>query len=153
MYSPHLESKNIFRTKITKENFLIRIRSSFLCRFIVTLFPEKKKSINQPSNDCKKEWIFLSFCQFFFSNKKKLYWGPRMTPHKELKASTPQEAQYSSTKKTNQIVRSVQQARKHACSLITTGWLIGSEPLTKSMILHVAHCHSIARNPASLCVF
>jgi len=99
MYSPHLESKNIFRTKITKENFLIRIRSSFLCRFIVTLFPEKKKSINQPSNDCKKEWIFLSFCQFFFSNKKKLYWGPRMTPHKELKASIPQEAQYSSTKK------------------------------------------------------
>jgi len=92
--------KNIFRTKITKENFLIRIRSSFLCRFIVTLFPEKKKSINQPSNDCKKEWIFLSFCQFFFfSNKKKLYWGPRMTPHKELKASIPQEAQYSSTKK------------------------------------------------------
>jgi len=100
MYSPHLESKNIFRTKITKENFLIRIRSSFLCRFIVTLFPEKKKSINQPSNDCKKEWIFLSFCQiFFFQIKKKLYWGPRMTPHKELKASIPQEAQYSSTKK------------------------------------------------------
>jgi len=71
MYSPHLESKNIFRTNITKENFLIRIRSSFLCRFIVTLFPEKKKSINQPSNDCKKEWIFLSFCQIFFFQIKK----------------------------------------------------------------------------------
>merc|ERR1711997_825764 len=108
------------------------------------------KSINQPSNDRKKEW-FLFFLPIF-QIKKKLYWGPRMTPHKELKASTPQEAQYSSTKKKNQSVRSVQQARKHACSLITTGWLIGSEPLTKSMILHVVHCHSIARNPASLCV-
>jgi len=57
------------------------------------------KSINQPSNDRKKEW-FLSFCQSF-QIKKKLYWGPRMTPHKELKASIPQEAQYSSTKKKN----------------------------------------------------
>jgi hypothetical protein len=73
----------------------------------------------------------VSFFLPIFSNKKKLYWGPRMTPHKELKASIPQEAQYSSTKKkTNQSVRSVQQARKHACSLITTGWLIGSEPLS-----------------------
>jgi len=55
------------------------------------------KSINQPSNDRKKN-DFFSFCQSF-QIKKKLYWGPRMTPHKELKASTPQEAQYSSTKK------------------------------------------------------
>jgi len=41
----------------------------------------------------------VSFFLPIFSNKKKLYWGPRMTPHKELKASIPQEAQYSSTKK------------------------------------------------------
>jgi len=57
----------------------------------------------------------VSFFLPIFSNKKKLYWGPRMTPHKELKASIPQEAQYSSTKKkTNQSVRSVQQASKEA---------------------------------------
>jgi len=43
----------------------------------------------------------VSFFLPIFSNKKKLYWGPRMTPHKELKASIPQEAQYSSTKKKN----------------------------------------------------
>jgi len=47
----------------------------------------------------KKNGSFFLFANFFFSNKKKLYWGPRMTPHKELKASIPQEAQYSSTKK------------------------------------------------------
>jgi len=90
------------------------------------------KSINQPSNDRKKEW-FLSFCQSF-QIKKKLYWGPRMTPHKELKASIPQEAQYSSTKKKNrqsECARCSKQARKHACSRITGLWLIGSEPLTK----------------------
>lgn len=47
----------------------------------------------------KKNGSFFLFANLFFSNKKKLYWGPRMTPHKELKASIPQEAQYSSTKK------------------------------------------------------
>ena len=48
----------------------------------------------------KKNGSFFLFAKFFFfKQKKKLYWGPRMTPHKELKASIPQEAQYSSTKK------------------------------------------------------
>jgi len=58
----------------------------------------------------------LSFFLTFFQIKKKLYWGPRMTPHKELKASIPQEAQYSSMKRIKVCVRSVQQARKHKCS-------------------------------------
>jgi len=56
----------------------------------------------------------VSFFLPIFSNKKKLYWGPRMTPHKELKASIPQEAQYSSTKKKNKSKCALGAASKEA---------------------------------------
>merc|ERR1712156_1416909 len=46
----------------------------------------KKKSINQPSNDCKKEWIFLSFCQFFFQTKKKAVLGTTNDTTKRVKS-------------------------------------------------------------------
>jgi len=54
----HQNKKNIFRTKITKFFF----KKEFVAAFYVVAF--FLKSINQPSNDCKKEW-FLSFCQSF----------------------------------------------------------------------------------------